>query len=265
MELTINLFIIILAITIGVIPSFYDLTKKQRGKKKKTKIGWFTIVLVLSLIILQIFQIFNAENEKQLLKIDQQKRDSLSRDFIIKNNKSIVTPFSDGLRKYGLKYDSARREIEKLVKDSAKKITVINSVKPEPSICATEFIYGKDSTSLKLITTFCTSESAAYELKGTLYFIVREINDNLIYASPPWRLNVEKLNINSDISISGSLNEHVKTIKTVYILVKATYKDKDGKSFNFDSLIWCNSHQGGSLTSKESIWIKDFYKRNGVK
>ena len=164
MTILLTALIIILGILAASLPSFYEVITKVRGKKKLTKAGQVVLLLISIFTLLQILQAFMVENEKNetikqqvvkdsIAKRDEFIKDSLHQAFIVNNNKSIVNPFAEGFSKYGLKYDSATKVIEKLVRDSAKRESKFYSM-------------GRPILDLReILLTKLTNDSAEFQVK----------------------------------------------------------------------------------------------------
>jgi hypothetical protein len=179
-------FIIIIAINIAAaIITFISssgkiVDRRRRGLNIIRRGGWILIGCFVATIGLTLFQYYETEKQnrnKELQTIlDQNRRDSIANKRNQENTDHVVNTFSGALAKYGLKYDSSQKVIEKLVRDSSKmNVTIIDQNDPIISVCSSE-------TSIKL-----------KEANGdTLVFVI-----SLCYENSPIKINANLIAIGS--------------------------------------------------------------------
>ena len=277
-----GLIVILLSIAIGLIPSIWGIRKpKRNGKKPLTYAGIILIALLPITVTLQLIQIKEADTEKKLIESKAKNdRDELTKifiretvrlkaaneSFIVQNNKSIVDPFAKGLLKYGLKFDTAKLEIQRIVKDSLK-LVVYNDVKPE--ISYSEIMVTLSGDSIKHQFVLMCQQATIYNFKANVYLIARTNDDRLFLMGKmfPFKFNKWVLNgtYTSTFTTFGVKGDPLANTKAYYYLIRGNYQDNKGKIFVENELIEYSKFAKGliALTEKEYIWVKDFCdKRN---
>jgi hypothetical protein len=172
--------------TLIVIIPFKGKLSDNRSKLSKnfTKLGWFLIscCIVTTICTVIFFILTDSEEEKSKLTLSTQLqvRDSLHQQRIIEAGKSYTEKLDssnkntiEALAKYGLKYDTAQKKIEKLVSDSSKRnITIIQGNDPIFGLCSDNGIRIKEKhgDTLDLIFSYCYKYSPA-NLTLSLYTV----------------------------------------------------------------------------------------------
>lgn len=222
--------------------------KKEKNLKKITPTGWIVFGINLIIISLSVGQYKLGENE-----IDQ--RDSLQRisytqsvEQITKNaNKNSLdlkysydttsiglknrydtstTNIVKALAKYGLKYDTEKNTIEKLVKNS-------NNANPVFMLAPTSEIKLTDSVLGKYTITYISMDAGSTNFDIKSYYVVEFKNNNLKYCG---RGNLLGKNIQMP---TNTPLEDIFTYKFIfedlYILLKGTCTNLDkSKTFQID-------------------------------
>lgn len=264
METIISILTILCGIAIALIPIYFRVSRVIKRKKKLTPAGYIVVGISLLFIAFQAFQIVLAERQIVSAKNELRLNDSLNKAFIKENNKSIVTPFAEGLRKYGLKYDSARREIAILVRDSSKKVIITNSIVPELDICNIEMKQNVDTMKSEL--TICSSQSTAYKLRVKVFYLSRNKEDILTFQNIPDDSPIDKMLPETSYTHFRTFYGDFKDITKLYFLIKITYNDFNGRNYYFETLRNYDRDKKvyGLLTLKEKIWVADFFNKSGI-
>ena len=213
--------------------------------------------------------------EKNKAIIEQLRRDSINRVYTNESNSKIVLSFTEGLAKYGLKFDTVRHRIEKLVRDSTKRnVTIVEN--PELSLCPIDGLYDifyrTDTLFFKL--NFCSAKAISIvdSLKVTILVADGDIN-----VFMPKSLKI----VNQDILIEDNGGQIESNSKTgiqlhfphapignmVYVKVYGTYKNQDrSKTMSIDVLYGFDikNNQYGSATPIPNRFIRDFLRKNKI-
>jgi len=213
--------------------------------------------------------------EKNKAIIEQLRRDSINRVYTNESNSKIVLSFTEGLAKYGLKFDTVQHRIEKLVRDSTKRnVTIVEN--PELSLCPIDGLYDifyrTDTLFFKL--NFCSAKAISIvdSLKVTILVADGDIN-----VFMPKSLKI----VNQDILIEDNGGQIESNSKTgiqlhfphapignmVYVKVYGTYKNQDrSKTMSIDVLYGFDikNNQYGSATPIPNRFIRDFLRKNKI-
>lgn len=274
-----NILISISASIIGIL-AFADEIAKFRSLKFIKSLR-FKILIFLFASILGVWASVKKDSntdlqnkiEKNKAIIEQLKRDSTNRVYTNESNSKIVMSFTEGLAKYGLKFDAAQQRIEKLVRDSTKRnVTIVEN--PELSLCPGDGLhdiyYRSDTLFLKL--NFCSAKSISIvdSLKITIlvsdgdihYFLLQTlkivIQDFLVADKG------NQIETNSK-TIQQIHYPHAPIGNMLYVWVYGTYKNQDrSKTMSIDVIYGFDikNNQYGSATPIPNRVIRNFIKIN---
>jgi hypothetical protein len=138
MKILLTVIIAIMQTFIVTIPLKGKLSdNRHKFPKNFTKLGWMLITccIVTMACTILVFIVTGKEEEKSKLTLSNQlkERDSLHQQRIIEAGNRYIGKLDssdkktiEALAKYGLKYDTAEKRIEKLVRDSLnRKVTIV--------------------------------------------------------------------------------------------------------------------------------------------
>jgi hypothetical protein len=241
-EFLVKILSVIVPLTIATIYAVKDFKKDSENKLNLT--GYIVVILLIFSLFLGIWDYFNSiENDnKSEAKLQKalEKRDSISQ---IKNEKANKLLF-ESFAKYGLKYDLAKQEIEKLVKDSAR-INYITAEKPYFYIYAIEKI-SSNHNNLKLKLTF-TSKSTSYNIKTTLDLIEYDIISNklnLIEKNYPTLAYGTEIPEKATSSIEIPFENISNKVQIIFFRLKGTYETSEKKKINVDKIYGYHKTKG---------------------
>lgn len=224
--------------------------KKEKRYKKLTNTGWIVLVINLVIISLSIGQYKLGENEITQRDSLQRKSYTESVEQITKNaNKNAFklkyTYDTTSLRlksrydtstiniiaalaKYGLKYDSAKKMVDKLSKISSIPDPVVQ-LAAENEVKLTDSVSGHYQINIESVD----AASTGFEIK--LYFIVEFDNENFKYLGEANPFS-KHIIIAKDQEYSTGIYFKLK-FKNLFILMVGTYYNSDmTKKFNLNSL-----------------------------
>ena len=234
-KLKITLFVIlaIIQVVIALLPSLGRLYHEENGVSSYKTTIWGKTLLVSSILGL-LFTIGlylyseNKEGEnKQELKNELAKRDSLSHLEIEQSKNETI----EALAKYGLKYDSAKKEIITFIKGStnAKDEKTVIGICPSDIGIVTERISDKE---IHLDIRFCNfGNNPAYKVNITAEVLVKkdETLQHNEFGKSPYNLTISN---QTTYVMKGKLN--VNTIKwtedTLYLFLKGVYSNYQNTS-----------------------------------
>lgn len=241
-EFLIKLFSVIIPLTIATIYAVKDFKKVSENKLKFA--GYAVITLLIFSLFLGMWDYFNSiENEnrsKVLMQKALEKRDSINQQKNDKANKLLFESFA----RYGLKYDLAKQEIERLVKDSAR-INYITAEKPYFYIYSIEKL-SSNNNSLKLKLTF-TSKSTSYNIKTKLDLIQYDTISNKLnlieknYAALAYGTEIPE---KATSSIEISFENISKKVAIIFIRLKGTYETSDKQIIKVDKIYGYHNVKG---------------------
>ena len=259
MDTAIGILTILFGVAAATIPSYYRV-RVPNGSRKITKAGQFVALLITALVLLQVYQIWRAADEKAIASRNLEIRDSIYKDFIDKNTRSIIQPFAQELKQTNREYDIATKTIRDLVRDSSKQITVSSSVIPEVAI--NEMF--ADTVAGKMTVHYFATQAAVYDFKPKAYVILRLQDDVLEYAGLYHNLKVKKMTAGTGVEMVGDLRFKFGLIKNFYIWSKSTYKDQLGRKYGFEEMknYEVKNERMRDLTDREYVWIFDAFKKN---
>ena len=280
-----NIIIGLCTALIGVL-AFADKIKKYKYliflKSLKNKIFIFfmaSLIIVLATIQKDLNSESQIKSEQVKAEKDLEKRDSLNKLFLDENNRKLITTFTDALVQYGLKYDSAKKEIERIVKDSSKKIIQYNygsdptlTVNPNDGI---KFINSASGDNFEI--RFKNFNATSKNINILIYCCVWERTDtpNVSYRFKDIK---HLLTSNQFATNYQMLKDHISSIKLnlkysatstsmYYFLIKGSYSNSDNtKKFTIDALYTFNFYEkkfGGTTEPSNSI-IRNILTEKGI-
>ena len=243
---------------------------RTKFPKNFTKLGWFLIsccvVTTICTIIFFILTDREEEKGKLILSTQLQQRDSIHQQKIIEAGKSYTAKLDssnkntiEALAKYGLKYDTAQKRIEKLVSDSSKRnITIIQGNDPVFGICSDKGIriQEKHGDTLDLVFSYCYKYSPA-NLKLSLY-TVGAIGGQFILIGKMNNYFSKK----NGLEIDGAFEDQLTVINgskssKLFFYITGTYtKQGNSKVINIDEVY------SYDITSNKSGFSSDKIKEN---
>ncbi|NHA06977.1 hypothetical protein G7092_24470 [Mucilaginibacter sp. HC2] len=257
-----NLILAILAGTALIVP-FTGKVHDARNKwyRKFTFRGWILFSAVVGSVIVTFLKDDHADRieiaKNKLAETEKRKNDSIARKINNESNASIVTAFTNALAKHGLKYDSVEKVIQKLVKDSINKKTIIvSTIKPDIDINETRYL-GYKNDSLSFSFQLVCKEAAAEEVNIKSQTILKR-------GSSYERLSVDKaffppnvkLSKNSVYLIRRPVVVNLRKLDLDYIYFHVTgYYFYDNVKYPIDQLIYYNfkTLESGIPGNKEEI------------
>jgi len=269
MGIFVGILTIILGLLAASLPSYKPLISKKGRKTELTSTGILVLIILIFLVCLQVFQMIYGEVQNNLKEEKQAKelreRDSVNIVRMRQNTESISKAYADGFAKYGLKYDTAKKEIEKLVKDSLKT-TVYGEIKPEMDFC--DIRTEVDNDTLRNYINLCVKQATAYKCKFTIHMVSRDSDDKLFDLGTFFPISINRLTDGIEVTrtlFADRSNGVKQTMKFYYFLI-GSYQDRNGKIYEHKQLIYYDLVRklNGYLTPKEEVWLVDFYKKLGV-
>lgn len=117
-------------------PKPKQIFQKKANKKLSTKGKWFIVAILLTTVF-AFFQFLQSEKDKDNLRDEREKSERKISDRVDSSRKILFKDLSDALAKQNLLFDSAQKRIEKLVRDSASKVTnfIQQETQPQVSLC----------------------------------------------------------------------------------------------------------------------------------
>jgi len=259
------------------------INKEEKGIKHFTKLFWWLIFINIIIIALMVLQYVRNETEKtrkeQENNKNQHQRDSINKADNNAYSQKTISAISDGLGKYGFKFDSTNKVLVKIIKDSAKtKVIMPND--PVLECSSIEFIkkngdwsefylfftsYDACSTGFKITSTFVISTSdkiyASDDIVDTKYACLGDDQEPLSYNDKMSK--DETKGVPFRVKIDNS-------IEKIYIRLKGTYTNCDlSKSFPIDNIYFYkvkNKYSGfvplGKTTTKIIEAIESYHKKN---
>ena len=259
-DLLIIIGIVVVGFFISIITSLEDYFNSERnGVRRITKKGWVFLVVALITIALYIIQ-FHL-NEKEIAKREKAFENKLDA-----NKEKIIETFTDGLAKYGLKYDSSRRRIEKLIKDSAQRKTVIiNKSEPFLSLCQDRPIHLENitQTNYKFVLHICNSSAPSRNIDAIVY-VVSVDSLNRLYFTKELDLFQSKAQLDKNAHIEQQLLvPNLRKYRICYFLIKGSWTNVSEKNkYEIDEIYHYNLETGnsGGITSSHERQIRLFLK-----
>lgn len=274
MKLFLTFLIGFLQLFIVVIPLNGKLADNRKPfLKKYTSRGKLLIACCILTLILTtiVFRISDAEEKEatQLLKQQLSYSDSLHRIQI----KETGLTFVEALAKYGLKYDSSQKIIEKLVRDSlTHSVTnIISSEDPILEVCVPNGIkfIREEAKYFYYSLEICSNLASSSDIN---------LNYTVLSSSelPPKQLYyISTDNVfesNGTLSSSYSVTIHFVSPKItsqnmIYLILKGTYKNYDKtKKYTIRRIYWHNRNNNtyGLLKGASADVVNTYLSENKI-
>jgi hypothetical protein len=226
-----------------------------------------------SVVVNYLKDLQSAKNEVQKekkIKIEKRKDDSIAVNRQDESNEKIVTTFTSALAKYGLKYDSAQKIIQKLVRDSSRK-QIIYGNHPELSVSNIELLK-KTADSIDFRISFVTKQSEACHTTVKISILVEDSNTSLSYlrdATPADFVSDLLIPIDKPLLIEKNLSgvnlDRIHGLK-VYFVFSGVFLDSDNRKFFFKTIdsYDIDKKQYGPIFEPVRIKIIKLLSENGV-
>ncbi len=236
---------------IAIIPLKGKLSDNRfKFPKNFTKLGYSLICCCIITTICSILLFIKSEKDnddsQNKLHSELSNRDSINQiKFDLAKNQYIEKLDSNNkntielLAKYGLKYDSAAKRIEKLVKDSTnRQTTIINSEDPNFDLCKIQ-VERETNDSLFFKMTFCSENATSYDIDFKLDLISK------IGRTKPYFYLIKELQVMHPKSIinKGKYSSLIMGIKNIkycriyFFHIRGSYKKFDHKLIPLESII----------------------------
>jgi hypothetical protein len=208
--------------------------------------GWVVIIGTLLSIYLSLRSSSIQEDRRLAEKaVDQrvfEKKDSIKTALMKrekeKSDSNLMSSFATGLAEYYLKYDTAQKRIEKLVKDSINT-TIITAAEPSLDICADGIKLIKQDSLYHFQIGVCpvatTCHDASFKIK---VFVLDSLKDRII-GIPGSIESVSK----TSIPFPGQLNEYISIgtpngvkVDVFFFYLEGEYFGRTGKRYPLNSI-----------------------------
>ncbi|HKB43048.1 MAG TPA: hypothetical protein VKC90_01615 [Chitinophagaceae bacterium] len=254
---------------------------KQSNSWKLSFRGW---AFLISIILTAVFAYIQQKNQVKvetraerkielrdsLAKVEQNKRDSIAEVKRQESNNQIVSSFGQGLAKYGLKYDSSQKIIEKLIKDSTKRtITILNRPDPYFDLCVDSGIIlrGKQNDYYSFEMKYCSSNADSKDINFKIYTVFGDKQNNLILIDVSQPL-ANNLKLQGNTVLPHGFKIRVSSLtKQIYFLLKGKYFNSDkSKSFDINVIYSYNieSNSIGLLSNEVDRKVREFLQMKNV-
>jgi hypothetical protein len=248
-----------------------------RWFKGFTKRGWVVLIAFVVSIVVNYLKDMQADKDEatriEIAKVEKKKDDSISRKRNDESNSIIVNTFTDALAKHGLKYDSAEKVIQKLVKDSSKKeIKYTYGNHPELAIYNIELTKSTND-SLIFKVTFYTKQAAAYNTTVKSYLIFEPMGKSLYFIPQTDNVALVKnilIPLDKILELPRYVMGDATTIRaikegTVYFVFIGDFFDSDNKRFPFKVIeSYSNERKFGSISESAYINVRNLLHEKGI-
>lgn len=268
-ELLIIILIVLVGYIFSITTSFEDyFDKKEVGLKKITKKGKTFLIVSFVTIVLYIFQyeINESKNlrKEESLRIEKAKTDSINEIRLQESNKLIINTFAEGLAKYALKYDSASRTIEKLIKET-KDTLIINGSEPFLSLCKDAPITLTDTIGnyYGFNLNICNTIAPSKKLEAKVYVVSVDENGKLSLCKV-----FNLFQTNAQLAENARVTQQVLVpingkLMLCYFLLKGHWTNSsENKTFTIDQIFHYNfeTRNSGGITANHERQIREFLK-----
>ena len=268
-ELLIIILIVLIGYIFSIATSFEDyFNKKEKGFKKVTKKGKTFLIVSFVTIVLYIFQyeINESKNlrKEEALKVEKAKSDSINEVRLQESNKLIINTFAEGLAKYALKYDSASRTIEKLIKET-KDTLIINGGEPFLSLCKDNPIVLTDTirNSYGFNLNICNSIAPSKKITAKVYVVSVSKNGKLSLSKV-----FDLFQTNAHLAENARVTQQVLVpisdkLELCYFLIKGHWTNSsEDRTFTIDQIFHYNfeTKNSGGITANHERQIREFLK-----
>lgn len=219
------------------------------------------------------FQYLNEKQEANLQKVKEESirshSDSIASARIEKSKDETI----NALGRYSLKYDSAQKEIERLVRDSSRKtVSIIQGPDPEFSFCVADPISPSDTTidNIFFKINFCSYKAVSRNIKIACFLVTQNLSltyqfQKIFFAIPSGFFVNSETGFTFKLSIPKDI---VHTTKRVYVMMKGSYQNNDmTKIFPIEETILydCLERRAGSPNDYLQSKIDETLKGAGIK
>lgn len=224
MEVTIlNIIILVVAIINGAFIAF-----SKEIASQYPKLGWINKLafrIILAVLIIVIPYLSNQKKEeinKENNLREQKARDSLNQEKQLNYSLRVQNQLTNALAKYGLKYDSTKNEIARIVSSKSSpdpEITlsydngmILDSI--ANNTCYFRIVLSNrkaPSTDIKILTHFVTFENGKY------YLIKNPYKNNFIFPSGE--------SLSTDATFTFRVNIPFNNASIIYCYLGGSYKN----------------------------------------
>jgi len=245
----------LLFILAGVVAAFISILQVWDSKGNKKKITAKAAAIIILTIVafgltLGIFLV--TEDEELEYKKGVAVADSVHRQQIIdlqnenyRKLDSSANTTIEALAVYGLKYDTAQKRIEKLVKDSANnKVQIINS--PDPLFAVEDIQIERKLDTVWMKIAFTSFDASSYDLNVTLSSVSKDNSNRLHLLAKGFNPFSSNQNLPKDgIYLVNLFHVDDSPYPSEYFtLVTGTIKKSDGTIIPIDQM-YSKTHVAG--------------------
>lgn len=256
-----------LQLVIGIIASLTKLTKKDASTfpLNLTRGGWALMIAFVLCFGLSLALFQSSISEKEQLITDSQLRDSINKKHI----DSIHYETEKLLAQYGLKVDSSKENIIKLLRDSLKKETYYIAEKnPVLSFCNEGIVfksYQDDVAEFNL--NFCNNFSTAKNINLKYYCVVNDFGKYNLAENEINGFSNSILLPDEPASLSVKI-DGFRGINQFFFIAIGTYYNSDlTKKFTVQEILayTVNSNRVGRVVGKYESEIYNYIASKGIK
>ena len=285
--LSVALLVIIslLVFASGLISSTYDLRDKTKPHffRSLTSAGIVVIIITLGTIALTVAQFVYSDYKDDK---DDAKRDSIirsdyarsvqqmRRDYVLSTDslkKQYDTSTKDivrALAEYGLKYDTAQKRVEKLLKDSARN-NIYAGPEPELTMCpTTPLLLDSASQYYDITINLCAIKAGSKLQKSMAYMVIQNEGLGYDYVGEFDVFN-NGMFLASDIEHSfPNIQVQKKGVTVIYIIVDCKFTDNSGKrTYTYTDVANCDLVKKtiGFATKYRQEKVKEALERKGIR
>lgn len=233
----INLALMLMAIW-SIMELIYDKSQVGNFIKKIKPRGRFLISCAIVVLFVNLFKDCNNEHKLRDASKLQLKTDSQNKIDIVKAvSKADSTNYTDvinALAKYHLRYDSGQKNIEKLIKDSSKKVVnnFVADTEPSFNLCIGREVKDYPGIRIKhinqqydsLYISFCSMQNNACNINLSIYIIIPKIKQDTILEASIMYKNFN--NPNGVASTTNTLLDYgLEGVEIIYFKFLGTYSN----------------------------------------
>jgi len=271
-----NTILGVLAFVVLILP----FTGKVHDGKSKwfrgfTVRGWLVCAAFLLSILVNYLKDLQSEKEDlakaSATNVEKRKDDSIARRRNDESSAKIVNTFTEALARHGLMYDSAEKIIQRLVKDSAKRI-IKNTFGNHPELAVNNIELLRSSRDTLLFkTSFYTKQAASYHSTFKVYVVQAEDGKQLYIIPDNTRgiflkdvlIPLEKV-LQMPRTITGNNIQNFRGV--FYFVFIGSYSDSDNKNFPFKVIesYSMNEKSFGAVFEPVNSQIINLLHNNGI-